>query len=62
MLQIKDFEEKGISEILKNSSETGDRFTSISDLKNNLECVLFQTRNRHSLKSFQRKFIVPRGA
>ena len=34
ILQIEDFEEKGILEILKKSSKTGDPFTAILDLKN----------------------------
>ena len=33
-------------EILKKSSETGDRFTAISDLQNNEEHVSLQTGNR----------------
>ena len=60
ILQIKDFEEKGMSEVLKKASKTGDRFTAISDLQNNVERVLFLAGNSNSVKSFQRKFIVPR--
>ena len=47
-------------EILKMSSKTGDRFTAVSDLQNNEECVLFQTGNRQLHKSFQNKSIVLR--
>ena len=56
ILQIKDFEEKGMSEILKKSSKTGDQFTAISDLQNNEERVLFQAGNDNSVESFQRNF------
>ena len=41
-----------MSEILKKSSVTGDRFTAISDLQSNVERVLFQAGNR--------QLIVPR--
>ena len=40
MLQTKDYEEKGMPEILKESSKTEDRFTAIPDLQNNEERVL----------------------
>ena len=33
-------------EILKKSSKTGDRFTAIPDLRNNVERVIFQAGNR----------------
>ena len=56
ILQIKDFEEKGMSEILKKLSKTGDQFTAISYLENNEERVLFQARNGNSVESFQRNF------
>ena len=49
MLQIKDIEENGMPEILKKLSKTGDRFTDISDLQNNEECVLFQARTMMSV-------------
>ena len=32
------------------SSKTGDRFTTISDLQNNEECVLFQAGNRQLIR------------
>ena len=44
--QIKDFEAKGMQEILKQSSKTGHRFTAISNLQNNEERVSFQTGNK----------------
>ena len=47
-------------EIFKNSSKTGDQFTAISDLHNNVERVLLQVGNRHSVEGFQNEFIVPR--
>ena len=47
-------------EILKKSSKTGDRFTAISDLQNNVEHVSFRLGIGNSVNSFQRKFIVPR--
>ena len=37
--KFKDFEENGMPEILKKSSKTGDQFTAISDLQNNVERV-----------------------
>ena len=37
MFEIKDFEEKGMPEILQKLSKTGDRFTAISDLQNRAE-------------------------
>ena len=46
ILQIKDFEGKGMLEIRKTSSKTGDRFTAISDLQDNGERVLCQTETR----------------
>ena len=57
---MKDFEEKGIPEILKKSSKTGDRFTVISDLQNNEEHALFRAGNRQVSQKFLGKFIVPR--
>ena len=47
-------------EILKKSSKTGDRFTAISDLQNNVERVYFKLGIGNSVESFQNKFIVPR--
>ena len=35
-----------MSEILKKSSKSGDRFTAMSDVQNNEERVLFQAGNR----------------
>ena len=43
---MKDFEGKGMPEILKKLSKTGDRFTAISDLQSNEEHVLFRAGNR----------------
>ena len=45
-MQIKNFKEKDMPEILKKSSKTGDRFTATSDLQNNVERALFQAGNR----------------
>ena len=52
---IKDFEEKGKSEILKKSSKTGDRFTAISDLQNNEERALFHAGNKQLSQKFPEK-------
>ncbi len=46
MSKIKDFKEKDMSEILKKSSKTGDRYTAISNLQNNEERVSFQPGNK----------------
>ena len=55
------FEEKGMREILTESSKIGDRFTAISDLQNNEEHVYFNLLGiGKSVESFQSKFIVPR--
>ena len=55
VLQIKDFEEKCISEILKKSLKTGYRFTVISDLQNNEKRVLFQVGKRQLNQKFPEK-------
>ena len=59
MLQVKDFEEKGMPEILKKSSKTGDRFAATSDLQNNVERVLFQAGNRQLSQKFPDKVYSP---
>ena len=46
-------------EILKKSSKTGDRFTAISDLKNNEEHVLFRAGNRQLSRKFPEQFYIP---
>ena len=57
---MKDFEEKGMSEILKKSSKTGDRFTVISDLQNNEERVWFQPGNRQLSRKFPEQVYSPK--
>ena len=47
-----------MQEILKMSSKTGDQFTAISDLQDNVEHVLFQDGNRQLSQKFPEK--VPR--
>ena len=59
ILQIKDFEEKGMPEILKKSSKTRDRFTATSDLQNNVERVLFQAGNRQLSQKFPKEVYSP---
>ena len=51
--------EKGIPEILKKSSKTGDRFTAISDLQNNVRCVLFMAGNTQLSQKFPEKVYSP---
>ena len=41
----------GMPEILKKSSNTGDRFTAISDLQNNVERVYFRVGIGNSTQS-----------
>ena len=58
-MQIKDFEEKGMPEILKKSSKTRVQFTAISDLQNNVEHVLFQVGNRQLSRSLSERVYSP---
>ena len=60
-MQIKDFEEKSKSEILKKSSKTGDRFTAIPDIQNNEERVLFQAGNSQLCQKFPEKVLYRHG-
>ena len=46
-------------EILKKSSKTGDRFTTTSDLQNNVERVLFHVGNRQLSQKFPEKVYNP---
>ena len=46
-------------EILKKSSKTGDRFTAILDLQNNVEHILFQAGNRQLSQKFPEKASSP---
>ena len=46
-------------EILKKSSKTGDQFTAISDLQNNMERVLFQAGDRQLSQKFPEKVYSP---
>ena len=55
--KFREFEKKGMREILKKSSKTGDRFTAVSDLKNNEERVLFQAANRQRSQKFPDKVL-----
>ena len=48
-----------MSEILKKSSVTGNRFTAISDLQSNVERVLFQAGNRQLSQKFPEKVYSP---
>ena len=57
---MKDFEEKGMPDILKKSSKTQDRFTSISDLQKNVDGVLFQAGNRQLSQKFPKKVYSPK--
>ena len=54
---MKDFEEKGMPEILQKSSKTRDGFIAILDCQNNTERALFLVENRQLKRSFQRMFI-----
>ena len=45
-----------MSEVLKKSSKTEDRFTAISDLQNNLERVLFRAGRNSTFHAFQEFF------
>ena len=56
---MKDFEEMDMPEILKKSSKTGDQFTAISDLENNVERLLPQAGNRQLSQKFQEKVYSP---
>ena len=58
-MQIKDFDEKGMTDILKKSSKTWDRFTAIPDLQNNEEHVLFQAGNSQLSQKFPEKVYSP---
>ena len=42
-------------EILKKSSKTGDQWTAISDLQNNVERVLLQVGNRQLSRRFSER-------
>ena len=57
--QIKDFEAKGILEILRKLSKTGDRFTAITDLQGKEERALFQSRNRQLSQKFSEQVYSP---
>ena len=46
-------------EILKKSSKTGDRFAATSDLKNNVERVLFQAGNRQLSRRLSERVYSP---
>ena len=46
-------------EILKKASTTGNRFTTISDLQNNVDRVLFRTGNRQLSQKFSEKVYSP---
>ena len=59
-MQIKDFEEKGMPEILKKSSKTGDQSTAISDLQSNVERALPQAGNRQLSQKFPEKVCSPK--
>ena len=58
--QINDFEAKGMLEILKMSSKTGDRSKAIPDLQNNEECFYFKLRIGNLIKSYKSKSMVHR--
>ena len=46
-------------EVLKKSSKIGDRFTTTSDLQNNVERVSFQAGNRQLNQKFPEKAYCP---
>ena len=53
--------EKGKPEILKKSLKIGDRFTAISDLRNNEQRVLVQAGERQLSQNFPAKVYSPPG-
>ena len=57
--RIRDFEEKGMPEMVKKSSKTWDRFTAISDLQNSNERVSVQPGNRQLSRKFLDKVYSP---
>ena len=58
-MQIKDFEQKGMPEILKESSKKGIDLQPSQNLENNKERVLFYTGNRQLSEKLPEKVYSP---